>query len=358
MKKALIITFSGIAVLVITLLFIYDRGMYKRNLELSATNSSLSSSCDNLLSKTSSLEAEKEKISEDYSALQEEYDNLKSEAQPYLDLSKTERELFVETAKQAAKQKEEEIRKEEAQGYNTGITYEQISRYPDEYKGKKLKFSGRVLQIIEGETYSSFIRMSTKGAYDDVILASYSPSLVNGRLLEDDEVVIYGTAAGLYTYTTVMGSSITIPLVYVDIISLDGELNSDEETSQPTDPPATVSYPLLYSDNFVAVSFCGIEKNSGNDCVVFMVENKNSFAVEVWDSTVAFDGLDLGEMSGRGTISPNSKGKVYFYKDNQTNIDNKSPSTVGGSLIVNGTNYENLNGGIFHHISFSKSITS
>ncbi len=69
MKKALIITFSGIAVLVITLLFIYDRGMYKRNLELSATNSSLSSSCDNLLSKVSSLETENEEMSQELSSL-------------------------------------------------------------------------------------------------------------------------------------------------------------------------------------------------------------------------------------------------------------------------------------------------
>lgn len=39
---------------------------------------------------------------------------------------------------------------EEAQGYETGITYDQLARTPDDFKGKKVKFTGKVVQVIEG----------------------------------------------------------------------------------------------------------------------------------------------------------------------------------------------------------------
>ena len=37
----------------------------------------------------------------------------------------------------------------EAIGYDTGITYEQLARTPNEYNGEKVKFSGKVIQVIE-----------------------------------------------------------------------------------------------------------------------------------------------------------------------------------------------------------------
>lgn len=38
---------------------------------------------------------------------------------------------------------------EEAQGYETGITYDQLARTPDQFIGKKVKFTGKVLQVLE-----------------------------------------------------------------------------------------------------------------------------------------------------------------------------------------------------------------
>lgn len=318
---------------------------------LTNENITLKSKNKELTTANSDINASLAQYEQELTSLQKEYDELTSETKPYLDLSENEREAFVETAKQAAQQKEEETREEEAKGYNTGITYEQLSRYPDDYKGKKVKFSGSVLQILEG-TSSNSIRMSTNGAYDDVILASYSKSMVNGRLLEGDEVVIYGKYAGLYTYTTVMGSSLTVPLVIVDIISLDGELDLGDETPTPTEP---VSYPVIYDDAYVSIEYCGIERNSGKDCVVLMVENKNAFAIEAWSATFALDGIDLGDIWGSGDVSPNSKGKVYFYKSDKSSIDNKTPSTISGSLTINSKGDEKINGKKYCDISFSSS---
>ena len=37
-------------------------------------------------------------------------------------------------------------------------------------------------------------------------------------ILEDDKITFYGTYGGLYTYTTVLGDSLTIPSVYVEYL--------------------------------------------------------------------------------------------------------------------------------------------
>lgn len=41
--------------------------------------------------------------------------------------------------------------KEEKAGYETGITYDQLARTPDEYIGDNIKFSGKVIQVMKGD---------------------------------------------------------------------------------------------------------------------------------------------------------------------------------------------------------------
>lgn len=106
--------------------------------------------------------------------------------------------------------------------YETGLTFKDISRNPDKYIGQKVKFSGNVLQIIEGVTINA-IRMSTKGDYDDVIYAVYTKSIIDFRLLEDDHITIYGTFEGMETYETIFGSSVTLPKIHIDFIELNEE---------------------------------------------------------------------------------------------------------------------------------------
>lgn len=122
-------------------------------------------------------------------------------------------------AEEEARIKEEALLAEQAQGYETGISYDDLARSPDDYKGKKVKFTGYVAQIMEGELYNN-ARISTSGKYDNIIYTTYDPSLLDVRLLEEDYVTIYGTYAGLYTYETVRGDSLTIPAINIDRIDL------------------------------------------------------------------------------------------------------------------------------------------
>lgn len=106
---------------------------------------------------------------------------------------------------------------EKAKGYETGITYNQLARTPDKYKDKKVKFSGKVVQVIEGDD-SVQIRLAVNDDYDTILLGEYSTSIVSSRVLEDDHITIYGTSVGTISYESTMGGTITIPGVYIDKI--------------------------------------------------------------------------------------------------------------------------------------------
>lgn len=187
----------------------------------------------------------------DYSELQQAYDTLKAQTADWLKLSETEKAAQQANA-EAEKIKAEEARRiaeeekaaaeaqrqaeleaqraaeeaarleEEKKGYDTGITFDQLARTPDNFIGKKVKFKGRVIQVIEGGSEVN-LRIATKkssyGSYiDNVILVYYKTTIVDSRVLEDDIVTIYGVSQGLYTYDSTMGAKITVPLISVDRI--------------------------------------------------------------------------------------------------------------------------------------------
>lgn len=192
---------------------------------------------------------EYEALDKKYTTLKKEYDVLKSdentlqsenkdlqakidEAAPWFEMKESERKaqeekLAKEKAdKEAAEKKaqEEAEAKEQAQaeakekqGYNTGITYSQLARTPDEYMFQKVKFEGKVIQVMEG-TDSIQIRLAVGGNYDNILLCEYSNNIVKSRILEDDYITIYGLSAGLITYESTMGGNITIPSVAVSKI--------------------------------------------------------------------------------------------------------------------------------------------
>lgn len=100
------------------------------------------------------------------------------------------------------------------------IPWSDLARTPDAYKGKSISVSGKVLQVVEGgDSYN--LRVATDGDYSDVVLVVYSPSIMGGtRILEDDNVTILGTSMGTITYETTMGANKTIPGVLADSIRI------------------------------------------------------------------------------------------------------------------------------------------
>lgn len=102
-------------------------------------------------------------------------------------------------------------------------TCEEIARNPDTYLGKPAKLQGEVIQSMpEGDSYTLRVNI-TPGQYywSDTILVTYTKQEAGeSNILEDDIVTMYGTLMGTYTYESVMGASITVPLLvakYIDI---------------------------------------------------------------------------------------------------------------------------------------------
>lgn len=130
---------------------------------------------------------------------------------------KAEEERKAEEAKKEEERKAAEAK--EKQGYETGITYNQLARTPDDYVGEKVKFKGKVIQVLEGDGVYN-IRLAVGGNYDNIIYILGETSITDQRILENDYITVYGTSTGIYTYESTLGASISIPSMIVDKVDM------------------------------------------------------------------------------------------------------------------------------------------
>ena len=206
---------------------------------LQTENESLKAEIESLTGDLESIKGDLEKEQGDLASLQAEYDAYKESMKPYEELDAAEAEArkaaaeqekeSIEASKAAKKAEEESIAAESAaeesrqaeekakKGYDTGITYDQLARNPNDYIGEKIKFKGKVIQLIE-DTDEIQIRLAVNSDYDTILFCSYDPSIVSSRVLEDDIITVYGTSVGTISYQSTMGGQITIPAALVDKI--------------------------------------------------------------------------------------------------------------------------------------------
>ena len=211
--------------------------------ELQAEQSSLSQ-------EYADLQTQYQEISDKYDKLQKEYDQYKEETADFTKMTEEQRAQAVAQAELDRINKEEEARQakeaaekaeaerkaqeeaekeaaeqarlaEEAKGYETGITYEQLARSPEKYKNQKVKFTGEVIQVIEpssGSTVTLRINV-TKGSYGiwkDTVYATVNLPKSEDRILEDDIITFYGVSVGMISYESTLGATISIPGVRID----------------------------------------------------------------------------------------------------------------------------------------------
>ena len=215
-----------------------------------STAQDLQKQVDDANSQISSLQADLTKAQSDLQTAQsdlksvsDEYAAYKEQMSPYEGLSEAEAEArqieadrikAEEAAEQERKAEEERLAAEEAAreaeekeklGYETGITYDQLARNPDDYMNEKVKFTGEVVQVLEGEGETDIrlaVHWNSYGWYDSdqILYCGFDPSILSFRLLEDDIITIYGYSLGLYSYEAVSGATITLPCVWIDKIEL------------------------------------------------------------------------------------------------------------------------------------------
>lgn len=102
--------------------------------------------------------------------------------------------------------------------------YKEIARNPSNYRNKHVMFIGEVIQVMEGlfdeVTFRISVTENEFGYYEDIIYATYTYSDGESKILENDIVTLYGICEGDYTYTSVLGQSITVPKVSIRYIEL------------------------------------------------------------------------------------------------------------------------------------------
>ncbi len=114
--------------------------------------------------------------------------------------------------------------KEEYINSCASYSFKEISRNPNNYVGKRAVFAGKVIQVsTDGNKVQLRVNVTVDsyGYYDDTILVNYTYKDANeSKILEDDIITIYGELQGDTSYTSVLGSKITLPLMianYIDI---------------------------------------------------------------------------------------------------------------------------------------------
>lgn len=104
-------------------------------------------------------------------------------------------------------------------------TFEQMARNPENFKGTNVKVTGEVVQALYGTSGVDLrVNITKEGTYTtyytDTIYVVYYPEAGEDKILEGDVITIYGTSQGDYTYTSTLGASINLPLVYGKYIEL------------------------------------------------------------------------------------------------------------------------------------------
>lgn len=101
------------------------------------------------------------------------------------------------------------------------VTYDQIAREPNKYKGTYVKLKGDIVQIQDNGS-SAVLRVNiTEDEYNDIVWVNYSYAANEKKLLQDDTINIWGLSKGETSYTSILGAKITVPEVdaeYIEII--------------------------------------------------------------------------------------------------------------------------------------------
>lgn len=97
------------------------------------------------------------------------------------------------------------------------ISYDELLRNPDNYKGKNIKLRGKVFQSVDG-TLLMYVTQGSYGIWDDITMVAWKGE---PNVIEDDIITVWGPYTGTYTYTTALGADKTVPLVDAKYVSIE-----------------------------------------------------------------------------------------------------------------------------------------
>ena len=78
---------------------------------------------------------------------------------------------------------------------------------------------GKIVQVLEEDSDGGkwlTLRVAQDSDYDSIWMVGYLLPDGESRILVDDKVALYGIYGGVTSYETVMGDTVTVPLLYAD----------------------------------------------------------------------------------------------------------------------------------------------
>lgn len=118
-------------------------------------------------------------------------------------------------AEKKAKEEAERKAKEEAAAKKANaqpIEYAKLKKNPDRYAGEYVKYTGEIIQIMEGDNITQIRLAVTKSSYgydfNDIVFVEY---IGLTDFVEEDVITVYGTIYGEFSYTSQAGWEIALP---------------------------------------------------------------------------------------------------------------------------------------------------
>ncbi|WP_313892448.1 hypothetical protein [Psychrobacillus sp.] len=97
------------------------------------------------------------------------------------------------------------------------IDYPQLKKNPDRYSGEYVKYTGEIIQILEGNNRTNIRLAVTQDShgydFNDIIFIEYDGYT---DFVDGDIVTIYGGVYGAYSYKSQAGHNISLPGILAD----------------------------------------------------------------------------------------------------------------------------------------------
>ena len=93
----------------------------------------------------------------------------------------------------------------------TKENFDEYARNPDAYEGNSVTFKAKVIQVVERTYGPNIYRVAVDSDNNCVFYVEYTLPKNASRILEKDIITLKGEFYGIYTYTTTLGSSVSVP---------------------------------------------------------------------------------------------------------------------------------------------------
>ena len=107
----------------------------------------------------------------------------------------------------------QEIGSPDKDGYYkiTKKTYDELARNPKPYESENITFKAKVIQVVERSGGNNIYRVAVDSDSNCVFYVEYDLPAGASRILEKDIVTLKGEYYGIYSYTTTLGSTVSVP---------------------------------------------------------------------------------------------------------------------------------------------------